>query len=293
MALEASWDDVPQLVAARLRELLQQHLVFAGIDEVLTLCCRQLSYGELASQSLAKVAADWGSDSAARDAWIETLCAEVVHCHDVRDCEQLAQFAAAETGAAERQRIRQAYQEAYTPWAMACLRSKLIPSCGEQEAETLLGQGLPLLDARVFQEEAFAKAVHAYRPQAGKRFENFFKQRISWRAVDVARIIGTLRSPPVTGSAGTGPDINDIPATSSLAPTECPALAEIFRDCLEGYRHGQAEQADQAVVARQLAAFELRYKGYLAPADMSPPTLALVGKSKRDWRPSIASACRP
>ena len=154
----------------------------------------------------------------------------------------------------------------------------MIAYLGKKETGVRFAEGQSKVDAKVFSIVGFADCAHQYGPAAGKKFANFYKQWIGWRCGDVAREM--RRGGPPGGSPVVGGTIDlDAILVGVFSPEaareeDAPSCAfTTFHGALDAYRH---QQADQAKATLEVATFELRYRAYLDPENMTTATQQLV-----------------
>jgi len=267
---------------------------YASLNEVVVLCLRQIQYGELSravlKERLSKLPAEPKALEEAIGQCVEEICQEAANSRYVRDCERVAQFLSPCTSDSDGREIVWQYRAEYAAWTYGredrtegeppggCLGARLVAYLGKRETSTRFAEGQDKLDTRVFSVEGFADCARQYRPAAGRKFENFFKQWIGWRCGDVARemrrggppggrhvVSGTIDRDAILAGIAPAEDVGEDDARSCSFTTSHRAL--------EAYRR---QQVDQAKATLEIAAFELRYRAYLDPASMTAATQQLV-----------------
>lgn len=280
-------------IERRLRERLR--LQYASLEEVLILCLRQIEYGDLSCAALkewlSKGSAKQNSREQAIQQWVEEICQRAANSGYVRDCERIARFLDPRTTATDREKIVWQFRAEYATWTYGsetqaegdpptgCLGARLIAYLGKREAGSRLSEGQAKVDAKVFSPEGFNQCACQYRPAAGRKFENFFKQWIGWRCGDVAKEM--RKEVPAGGPPWVGSMIDLDAILVGLCSPEVAREEEdsplcafaMFHGALEAYRQ---EQADQGKATLAVAAFELRYRAYLDPENMTPATQRYV-----------------
>jgi len=284
---EALWREVERLLRIGLSPRFSAQPNAFDVNDVLSLCRRQLEPNELSPWRLVAAAQIPKEPAALRqhiaqqaEKIAEQVCAE----RYVEDCVHIGRFRASQNQD-ERKEIRNAYWVAFADWAYGdagwrygrrnrcggVLGARLIAILGRREAEVHFGTAKDELDGKVFAIERFDECARAYSPQSGMKFENFLKRLICFRAGDVARAIARARFP------GESPDIavETILSPHSVAGEEKHREDEeaAHRNCLEAFR--QAHK-DGNLATRKIAAYELRYKAYLDPQSITPQTMGEV-----------------
>ena len=253
-----------ELGKARLRELLS--LRFADAEKVIALCVRQLKYGELSCESLSKKLQNIPDDTKAQEKLLHEMALRisdrVVTAGYVQDCERIAQYLC---NVEEQQEIRNYYWQQYSGHTEKVARAVMIRRHGVQEAETRLPGVQNTVEEQVFEQKSFKKLAGQYEPQKGMTFDKFIKRAILWRILDVPSV-------PGADSLELDCTVSSQSELSSGDEQDEVRIRHAIDECLSRLRQCTNSQ-NKVLGIEQCAAFELRYKVYLDPTDMSSEEL--------------------
>ena len=235
---------------SRVAEKLQRILRFASSDEVLALCKKRLKYDKLPPEEL-----------------LENL----YNLSFIQDCERIAQYLHTGTSKEVKQQICSFYRWEYTGYIEKQLMKKLIHYHNEIEAEIRMEGSRDFVVDKIFCEDAFGKVASQYKPPQGKTFEEFIKKQILWRSLDAAK------NPGMSWEQYVEVDPVDLPQVipSGINQHDQVKLRQALNSCLGNLSH-HTDNKNEDIGIEERAVFELRYKVYVAPADMAPETLELV-----------------
>jgi len=256
-------DRLIQCVKVKLREKLKSQLDYADLNDVHTLCVRQLRYGALSRGAVCQRCD--GVVPVDRDRWIkeeaERISQEALGNPYVHDSESVAQYL--QDKGAER-RIREEYWQKYSMYVETTVRAVLTHRYCKREAEARLPQVQCEVEEKVFTEAGFQKVAEKYKADGGMTFDRFLKQLILWRTQE------TTRQDTLNVIEGELPECEDNAISETGAVEERTTgqehLSQALQECLEKLRSQHSRGPDRG--RQECAVFELRFVALRPPDEM-------------------------